>query len=108
MAQDEAKFSHITVTSDDEDDVVIQAGIRQPAQPAPAPAEEPEAFEPAPEAAPATEPEPAPAPKAAREDGYRATTAEDLESAPMPIMQKALVVIAVVLVVVMVAYIVTH
>lgn len=103
MAQDETKFSHITVTSDDEDDVVIHAGLRSTTPPAPAVAT------PEPEAAPVLEPAPEPpAPEARRKDDYRETTAEDLESEPMSLMQKALIAIAVVLVVAVAAYIATH
>lgn len=79
------RFSHIKV-SDADDDIVIQAGAVSAAAPeeAAAPAERPQPVGPA--AAP-----PAPA----REDAYRETTLEDLESSTMGTAQKAVVVLAV-------------
>lgn len=124
----EKKFSRITVTSDDEDDVVIHAGVRSAAfeaeeecaeavetacvEPAEAlgaegdmPAE-PE-VEPASELRPAAEPDPAAASarkaKPAR-DEYCETTLEDLEVGKMSGMQKGIIVAAVVLIAVFVVY----
>lgn len=109
---DEKAFSHITVSADDEDDVVIQAGARtEPSGAAPEPAtadEEPEA--------PAAEPDdPMPAEGAAaedasdaggsddarseREDPYREQQLEDLASTPMPAAQKAVLAVALLLIV---------
>ena len=110
---DTTGFSHITVCADDDDDVVIQAGIAeaapepdaaQPAEEAGEAADEPEA-EPASEAAPESEPaaadEPADAPepeaprsRAARDDGYRETTLADIEGSSMSNTQKAVIVVA--------------
>ena len=79
------RFSHIKV-SDADDDIVIQAGAVSTVAPeeAAAPAERPQPVAPA--AAP-----PAPA----REDAYRETTLEDLESSTMGTAQKAVIVLAV-------------
>ncbi len=134
MAQDK-KYSFITVGTDDDDDVVIQAGAPacQPAgfepesaadlaEPEVEPAWEPEpALDLEPELAPAEdlgaapepEPEPEPALKAApapvsakpkAKDGYRETTLEDLESAPMGSTQKLIIGIAVLGIAAFVAY----
>ena len=85
MVAGEPKFSHITVTPDDEDDVVIQAGARptRPADPAPAsPCEE----------------------EKAGNEGYRETTMDDLKAAPMPLAQKVVLALAAVGVVAIVAW----
>ena len=121
MTGDAQKFSHISVASDDEDDVVIEAGaprfrsygegesVSQPARdeaPARAAATEATAADggegsseppsrastPAPErAAKADEPAKASAP--ARK-GYEETTLEDLESTKMSGMQKGIIAVA--------------
>ncbi|MCI9207849.1 MAG: SURF2 Surfeit locus protein 2 [Adlercreutzia caecimuris] len=99
-------FSHITVGTDDDDDVVIQAGI---AEAAPEPAaseagkagEAPLEFEPEPEPADepdstaAAEPE-TPRKRPARDDGYRETTLSDIEGLKMSTTQKAVIVVALV------------
>lgn len=110
---DTTGFSHITVCADDDDDVVIQAGIAeaapepdaaQPAEEAGEAADEPEA-EPASEAAsepePAADDEPTDAPepevprsRTARDDGYRETTLADIEGSSMSNTQKAVIVVA--------------
>lgn len=110
---DTTGFSHITVCADDDDDVVIQAGIAetapepdaaQPAGEAGEAADEPEA-EPAPHLAPEAEPaadgEPADVSepetlrsRAARDDGYRETTLADIEGSSMSNTQKAVIVVA--------------
>lgn len=119
MSQGEG-FKHITVTAADEDDVVIVAG---------APEAVPEEPDPAPEPEPASdhEPEPAPEPekpkaaqdaarkasqdakrKAAQkpkpESGYRETTLEDLQGKPMPLIQKVVIVAAIVCIIGAVIY----
>lgn len=110
-------FTHITVSTDDDDDVVIQAGIAdgpaeaeegteaadeaaEPAADAPEEAEpdadaEADADAVEPEAAPAPEPAAAPAeaPRAER-DGYRETTLDDLAEGKMSTTQKAVIVVA--------------
>lgn len=121
MTGDAQKFSHISVASDDEDDVVIEAGaprsrsygegesVSQPARdeaPARAAATEATAADggegsseppsrastPAPErAAKADKPAKASAP--ARK-GYEETTLEDLESTKMSGMQKGIIAVA--------------
>lgn len=121
MTGDAQKFSHISVASDDEDDVVIEAGaprsrsygegesVSQPARdeaPARAAATEATAVDggegsseppsrastPAPErAAKADKPAKASAP--ARK-GYEETTLEDLESTKMSGMQKGIIAVA--------------
>lgn len=109
-------FTHITVSADDDDDVVIQAGIADgPAEAG----EDAEGAEAADEAADASdvpeeaadleadgetdaaaesEAEPAPAPKAAapraERDGYRETTLDDLAEGKMSTTQKAVIVVA--------------
>ncbi len=97
-------FSHITVGTDDDDDVVIQAGI---AEAAPEPAaseagkagEAPLEFEPEPADEPdstaAAEPE-TPRKRPARDDGYRETTLSDIEGLKMSTTQKAVIVVALV------------
>ena len=103
MTLDETRFSHITVTPDDEDDVVIHAGA--PAAPS--------GDEAAAEAAAGAAPE-RPSQEDAKERGtsrdeaFRETTIEDLEPSPMPAMQKAVIAVAVVLFAIAVAYLVTH
>ena len=106
MAAGEPKFSHITVTPDDEDDVVIQAGAR-PARAA-APAAE-EAFAPAARTVDDEAVEQAAAPEPADEDsaedaGFQETTLDDLESAPMPVAQKIVIALGVVGVIAVVAW----
>ena len=121
---DDKKYSFITVSADDDDDVVIQAGIPAAAtvvepelEPEPVPEPEPaEDFAPEPEPAPAAEPlvesAPAPAPAVAaapsagakQKSGYRETTLEDLDSAPMGTTQKVIIVAAVLGVLAFVAY----
>ena len=95
-------FSHITVGTDDDDDVVIQAGIAE-AAPEPAAAEAGKAgeapleFEPAdePDSTAAAEPE-TPRKRPARDDGYRETTLSDIEGLKMSTTQKAVIVVALV------------
>lgn len=99
----EREFSHITVSADEDDDIVIQAGIVE------APADEPEAVSSADaapeavkteevveastaEAVPVAEEAPAAPPRA--DDGYRETTLEDIESSKMNSVQKAVIVVA--------------
>ncbi len=149
--QGERKFSHITVTPDEEDDVVIQAGVpiedwNGAADEGPggdfgeSPNDNPDkslddalggdleegaAAEPddvfagealgesvsenspsAPEeaAAPNAAEEDAPQRKAARKEAYRETTMEDLEGAHMSGMQKAIIVLALLLIVAAIVY----
>ena len=107
---DETRFSHITVTPDEDDDVVIHAGT--PATPCGG----------APDAACGRDGSTASG-EAARDssvqrdsqgsdpspgDAFRETTIEDLEPSPMPAMQKAVIAVAVVLFAIAVAYLVTH
>ena len=87
MAAGDPKFSHITVTPDDEDDVVIQAGAR-----------------PARTAAPTPVPAPAPTAPSAEDEGYQGTTLDDLEAAPMPIAQKIVLALGAVAVIAVVAW----
>lgn len=110
MSLDETKFSHITVTSDDEDDVVIHAGA--PVQPTPQTSVEhtpiPVEEKPPVPAAPPQEPAQPTGKKARRSDDYRPTTADDLASAPMSTTQKVVIAVAVVLFIAVVVWIVTH
>lgn len=124
MAQQTNGFSHITVHTDD-DEVVIQAGIRPAEQEGceadkgnaaaavvkPAAAGTPiRTTEPAetatgPAATPASDPQPRTdrnAQKAAskqKKKTYRETTAEDLDVGPMPVAQKVVIVVAVLLII---------
>lgn len=122
MTGDAQKFSHISVASDDEDDVVIEAGaprsrsygegesVSQPARDeAPAraaateataadggegPSEPPSrASTPAPERA-AKADKPARKASAPARKGYEETTLEDLESTKMSGMQKGIIAVA--------------
>jgi hypothetical protein len=118
------EFSHITVTPGDDDDVVIQAGVGEEAEPT----EEPEAFEDVEEvveevveeevAEPidaADELAEVPAPSAAssaapaKTDGYHETTLEDLETGKMSTTQKAVIIVAVLGIIAFVAwYVLAH
>lgn len=124
MAQQTNGFSHITVHTDD-DEVVIQAGIRPAEQEgceadkgsaeeavatpvaAGTPIRTPEPAETAagPAAAPASDPQPRTdrnAQKTAskpKKKAYRETTAEDLDVGPMPVAQKVVIAVAVLLIV---------
>lgn len=110
MAAGDPKFSHITVTPDDEDDVVIQAGARpaRPVAPVPAAASAPvaqpvdvEASEQADDEAPEHDPvEDAPG----EEMGYQETTLDDLKAAPMPVAQKIVLALGAVGVIAAVAW----
>lgn len=99
----EREFSHITVSADEDDDIVIQAGIVE------APADEPETVSSADaaseavkteevveastvETVPVAEETPAAPPRV--DDGYRETTLEDIESSKMNSVQKAVIVVA--------------
>lgn len=123
MAQQTNGFSHITVHTDD-DEVVIQAGIRPAEQEgceangrnaeeavatpaatgAPTRTPEPAGTAGEPAAAPASDPQPRTdrnAQKAAskpKKKAYRETTAEDLDVGPMPVAQKVVIVVAVLLI----------
>lgn len=112
MSLDETKFSRIAVTNDDEDDVVIHAGVRPEPVPQPASSggsphddalsgtsDSPRPDEP--EAAPASA---APAGGKKPDKGYRETIAEDLEPVPMSLTQKVVLAVAALLIVGAVAY----
>lgn len=120
MTGDAQKFSHISVASDDEDDVVIEAGAprsrsygegESAARPAgdeatsaanktaaadggEGPSESPSrAFTPAPERAVKAD-KPARKTSAPARKGYEETTLEDLESTKMSGMQKGIIAVA--------------
>ncbi len=116
---DAQKFSHISVASDDEDDVVIEAGVpRARAQAAPqereasqAVAARPSAVAPEAQARPDDSPKPAAArPDATRAAGkaskqeYKETTLDDLEGTKMSGMQKGIIAVAAVGIVAFVVY----
>ncbi len=114
MAQGDQRFSHISVSAGDEDDVVIVAGdthadapsrpvaASDQAEPAHAPAhvrmDEGEPGSAPRKAAPAKPEAPASAPAARKgaSDRYEETTLEDLQGTKMSTMQKAIIVIAVI------------
>lgn len=104
MSLDETKFSHITVTSDDEDEFVIQAGARtgSPSRDAaPEPSTVPD------EALERETPAPAPSEPSSRassDDEYHQTTLEDLETTPMSTTQKVVIVAALLLIAGFVVY----
>lgn len=120
MASDTPKFSHITVSADDEDDIVIHAGAREiaaeSAQKTAAPVHEEEATE---KAAPASQAD-APAEESpasdsdtsdaseekstSRDKDYHATTLEDLEGSSMSTMQKVIFALAIVALAAFVVY----
>lgn len=95
----EAKFTHISVTIDDDDDFVIEAGASEPvpepeSELAPAPEPEP-VFEPEPEPVlPAVEEELVPVREASKPTQYRETTLEDLEVEKMSGVQKGVIAAA--------------
>ncbi len=113
MAQDDQRFSHISVSAGDEDDVVIVAGgtrgraTSRPDAPDAAPKSEhapeharkaegsPERTRPS-EAAPAKPEAPAPAARQGKRDRYEETTLDDLKDTKMSTMQKAIIVVAVI------------
>ncbi len=113
---DEKAFSHITVSTDDDDDVVIQAGARavsRPAAPEPAPEPDcaPDAEEPASAGPSRTRPRPAtrlPAVRTRRRGPWRTTPASSgsktFAGAPMPKAQKAVLATALLLIVGFAAY----
>lgn len=112
MASGDTKFSHITVNADDDDDFVIQAGVR----PSVHASESVQAYgatpsEPSFAVGLSTEDErEAPATDDVRSSsadskkGYRETTAEDLEVEPMPAMQKIIIAVALLAIVGFIAY----
>lgn len=112
MAVDDSKFSHITVTADDEDDVVIEAGARtsRPAEPAQerlerSPAVEPdEARIPVSDAAKGKKAEGAASAHKKEDEGFRETTIDDLKSEPMPFAQKIVLAFAAIGVLAIVAW----
>ncbi len=112
MASGDTKFSHITVNADDDDDFVIQAGLR-PSAPAPEPAQTDGAVpsEPSFDAPSSTEDEreasaadDVRSSSADSKKGYRETTAEDLEVEPMSAMQKIIIAVALLAIVGFIAY----
>ena len=118
----DSEFKHIAVTAAEEDDFVIRAGVVDRTDDAlpvePDAALEPQS-EPTPESVsepePTPEPQPEPARKAAqasparkpsakKDDGYRETTLEDLESTKMPLAQKVVIAAAIVCIIGAVIY----
>lgn len=91
------EFSHITVTADDDDDVVIQAGVvEEPA--AEEPVDEPAAEEADDAVAEAVEEaavEKEGAGETADAASYHETTLDDLEATKMSTTQKVIIVVAV-------------
>ena len=108
MAQDK-KYSFITVDTDDDDDMVIQAGV-----PAAEPQLEVPPTRPTPEPMPASQPPSAasdqlasrPAAKQPEKgkDAYHETTLADLDSAPMGSTQKIIIGAAILAVIAFVVY----
>lgn len=109
---DEQRFSHITVSSGEEDEVVIHAGAPRGAE-----APRAEADEPAEPAARQPQGDPAPAARPARtvadgeaagaakaaDEGYRETTLADLEE-KSPVVQRVVIAAALLLIVCVVVY----
>ena len=91
------EFSHITVTADDDDDVVIQAGVVEEA-PLEEPVDEPGAEEADDAVAEAVEEaavEKEGAGETADAASYHETTLDDLEATKMSTTQKVIIVVAV-------------
>lgn len=106
-------FSHITVSTDDEDDIVIQAGIREDSTMAGDSSEpgahvsdrgKPETTVDSEEAVRDGSTEAATRASRARDEPYHETRLEDLKGTPMPMIQKAIIAVAVVFVVGVVVY----
>lgn len=103
---EEKKFTHIAVTADDDDDFVIEAGVRGSRLSAPPVADggEGEATASAEQPRPTTDGSARRAharteqaqPSKGDRGAYRETTLEDLESSKMPAAQKAVIVLAVI------------
>ena len=103
---EEKKFSHIAVTSDDDDDFVIEAGtptVRPAANSAAGSdragvASTAEPTRPAQQSAPGPSADATARPQKPRKerDTYHETTLEDIESSKMPAAQKAVIALAVV------------
>lgn len=118
---DTTGFSHITVSTDDDDDVVIQAGIADSAfeeltdaesgeGPADAGISDGEEAVAESETSTADELPVAEKPRrSATDDGYRETTLDDIEGSPMPTTQKAVIVVALLGIIAFVAwYLIAH
>ena len=112
MAVDDSKFSHITVTADDEDDLVIEAGARtsRPVEPTqerlerkPV-AERGEVRVPVSDAVEEQAAEEAAAARKKKDEGFRETTMDDLKSDPMPFAQKIVLAFAAIGVLAIVAW----
>lgn len=119
-------FKHITVTAAEEDDVVIHAGLVPSDDARPEDSvlgelageelaaessmpEEPTLEGPAVEAPSANSTPPAQVPSGARarktrDDGYRPTTLEDLQGKPMPTIQKAVIIAAIICIIGAIVY----
>lgn len=123
MSLDQTKFSRITVTDDEEDDVVIHAGMR-PAPTSPssssgvAPiddgsdgesktqADQQQNREKAPASAKSETPRSDASPNSPKADkSYHETTAEDLKATPMSLTQKIVIVLAALLIIAFIAYV---
>ena len=112
MAVDDSKFSHITVTADDEDDLVIEAGARtsRPVEPAQERlerklvAEQGEARVPVSDAVEERAAEDSAAARKKKDEGFRETTMDDLKSDPMPFAQKIVLAFAAIGVLAIVAW----
>ena len=97
------EFSHITVTADDDDDVVIQAGVveepaaEEPVEEAPLeePVDEPAAEEADDAVAEAVEEAAVEKEGAGDAASYHETTLDDLEATKMSTTQKVIIVVAV-------------
>ena len=97
------EFSHITVTADDDDDVVIQAGVvEEPAAEEPVeeppleePVDEPAAEDAVAEAVEEAAVEKEGAGETADAASYHETTLDDLEATKMSTTQKVIIVVAV-------------
>ena len=123
MAQLEG-FKHITVTAAGDEDVVIHAGMAEEPAPVsasdsavasggvvgaqpPAPAAEGGTSQPE-DALKVDDPRPAsqprPKPKSRPQDAYRETTLEDLQGQPMPLVQRIVIVAAIICIIGAVIY----
>lgn len=108
MAQGEG-FKHITLTAPEEDDVVIVAGaceLRQdePAQRVSRAGESLHSEQPQPDNAAVEHDRPARKAHRLPKDDYHETTLADLESNPMPLAQKIVIIVAVLCIIGAVVY----
>ena len=100
MTKKQPTFSHITVHADEDDDFVIQAGVKPSTdEPVVEEVQVEEVVTSDAQEEPAGKRTASPARvKQTKDDGYHETTLEDLQSAPMSSMQKVIIALALILI----------